>query len=85
MSRKNSPEQFREDAVDLYESTPGATVRGGCSGAWSGPQHVSWLARRVGSWPHDRRRRYDRVESAAGPWHQFCVDLEEALRPSSNG
>lgn len=27
MSRKNYPEPFRRDAVDLYESTPGATVR----------------------------------------------------------
>ena len=28
MSRKNYSEEFRRQAVDLYESTPGATVRG---------------------------------------------------------
>lgn len=28
MARKNYPEEFRRQAVDLYESTPGATVRG---------------------------------------------------------
>lgn len=28
MARKNYSEEFRRDAVDLYESTPGATVRG---------------------------------------------------------
>jgi transposase len=28
MARKNYSEEFRRQAVDLYESTPGATVRG---------------------------------------------------------
>ena len=28
MARKNYSEKFRRQAVDLYESTPGATVRG---------------------------------------------------------
>ena len=28
MARKNYSEEFRRAAVDLYESTPGATVRG---------------------------------------------------------
>src|SRR5690349_13664472 len=28
MARKNYSDQFRRQAVDLYESTPGATVRG---------------------------------------------------------
>ena len=28
MARKNYSEEFRRDAVTLYESTPGATVRG---------------------------------------------------------
>lgn len=28
MARKNYSEEFRRPAVDLYESTPGATVRG---------------------------------------------------------
>ena len=28
MARKNYSEEFRRRAVDLYESTPGATVRG---------------------------------------------------------
>ena len=28
MSRKNYSEEFRQQAVDLYESTPGATLRG---------------------------------------------------------
>ena len=28
MSRKNYSDEFRRQAVDLYESTPGATVRG---------------------------------------------------------
>jgi transposase len=28
MARKNYSEQFRRQAVDLYESTPGATMRG---------------------------------------------------------
>lgn len=28
MARKNYSEEFRRNAVDLYESTPGATVRG---------------------------------------------------------
>jgi len=28
MARKNHSEEFRRQAVDLYESTPGATVRG---------------------------------------------------------
>ena len=28
MARKNYAEEFRRQAVDLYESTPGATVRG---------------------------------------------------------
>lgn len=28
MARKNFSEEFRRQAVDLYESTPGATVRG---------------------------------------------------------
>ena len=28
MARKNYSEEFRQQAVDLYESTPGATLRG---------------------------------------------------------
>ena len=28
MARKNYSDEFRRQAVDLYESTPGATVRG---------------------------------------------------------
>ena len=28
MARKNYSEEFRRQAVDVYESTPGATVRG---------------------------------------------------------
>ena len=28
MARKHYSEEFRQQAVDLYESTPGATVRG---------------------------------------------------------
>ena len=28
MARKNYSEEFRRQAVDLYESTPGATIRG---------------------------------------------------------
>ena len=28
MARKNYSEEFRRQAIDLYESTPGATVRG---------------------------------------------------------
>ncbi|GAA1291156.1 hypothetical protein GCM10009590_19430 [Brachybacterium alimentarium] len=28
MARKNYSEEFRRQAVDLYESTPGATLRG---------------------------------------------------------
>src|SRR4051794_32188744 len=28
MARKNYSEEFRREAVDVYESTPGATVRG---------------------------------------------------------
>ncbi|TWH10381.1 transposase, partial [Rhodococcus rhodochrous J45] len=28
MSRKNYSEEFRRQAVELYESTPGATIRG---------------------------------------------------------
>ncbi|NKY05391.1 transposase, partial [Cellulomonas hominis] len=28
MARKSYSEEFRRQAVDLYESTPGATVRG---------------------------------------------------------
>src|SRR5512144_1031059 len=28
MARKNHSDEFRRQAVDLYESTPGATVRG---------------------------------------------------------
>ena len=28
MARKNYSEEFRRQSVDLYESTPGATVRG---------------------------------------------------------
>jgi len=28
MARKNHSEEFRRQAVDLYESTPGATLKG---------------------------------------------------------
>ncbi|MBL3002202.1 transposase, partial [Klebsiella pneumoniae] len=28
MARKNYSEEFRRQAVDLYESTPGATLKG---------------------------------------------------------
>src|SRR5690625_3096216 len=34
MARKNYSEEFRRQAVDLYETTPGATVRGIAEDLW---------------------------------------------------
>ena len=49
MARKNYSEEFRRQAVDLYESTPGATVRGIANGGLI-PQDAFVTATRFEDW-----------------------------------
>lgn len=49
MARKHYTEEFRRQAVDLYEQTEGATLSGIAGGLELDPGHVGRLGRTIGS------------------------------------
>ena len=64
MARKNYSEEFRRQAVDLYESTPGATLRG--IAADLGIERAT-LARWVEVYGSGKKTAADGTTASAGP------------------
>ena len=44
MAKKSYSEEFRRQAVDLYETTPGATVRGIAQDLGVGPEDQQYIS-----------------------------------------